>query len=46
MSLIAGDQVVRTRRIGTFEKHIVIRVSADFKAAGGCHDMAVILDEL
>jgi len=46
MPLIASNQVVGTRRIGTFEKHIVIRVSADFKAAGGRYDMAVILDEL
>src|ERR1700691_2179126 len=45
MPLIAGNQVVRARRIGAFEKHIVIGVSADFKAAGGRHGTAVILDE-
>ena len=46
MPLIAGNQVVRARRIGAFEKHIVIGVRRDFKSAGGRHGMAVILDEL
>lgn len=46
MSLIAGNQVVGSRGIGAFDKNIVVRVSADFKAARGRHDMAVILDEL
>jgi hypothetical protein len=43
MPLIATNQVVPARRIGAFEKHTVIRVNADVKAAGGRHDMAVIL---
>ena len=46
MLLITGNQVVSSRGIGAFEKHIVIRVSADFKTAGGLHNMAMILDEL
>jgi hypothetical protein len=46
MPLIACNQVVRARRNGAFEKHIVIGVRRDFKSAGGRHDMAVILDEL
>ena len=46
MPLIAGNQVVSARRIGAFEKHIVIGVTGHFKATGGSHDMAVILDEL
>ena len=46
MPLIAGDQVVGSRGIGAFDKYIVVRVSADFKTAGGRHDVAVILDEL
>src|SRR5580700_3057046 len=46
MPLIASNQVVRACGIGAFEKHIVIRVGADFKASGGRHDMAVVLDEL
>ncbi len=46
MFLIAGYQVISSRGIGAFEKHIVIRVSADFKTAGGRHNMAMISDEL
>jgi hypothetical protein len=46
MLLIAGNQVVRARSIGAFDKHIVVRVAADFKAAGGRHNMAMIFDEL
>jgi hypothetical protein len=46
MLLVAGYQVVRTRGIGAFEKYIVIGIAGDFKAAGRCHDMAVIPDEL
>src|SRR5260370_37135723 len=46
MPLIAGNQVVRARRIGAFEKHIVIRVSADFKAARRADNITVVPDEL
>jgi hypothetical protein len=43
MLLITCNQVIGTRGIGAFDKYIVITVSAYFKAAGGRHDMAVIL---
>ena len=46
MPLIAGNQVVCTRRIGAFEKHIVIRVTGDLKGARRSDNMAVVLDEL
>ena len=46
MPLIAGNQVVRTRRIGAFEKHIVIGVAGDFKAARRTDKITVVLDEL
>jgi hypothetical protein len=44
MLLIAGNQLVRTRRIGAFEKHIIIRVAGDFKAAH-CKPMSAPADE-
>ena len=46
MPLIAGNQVVRARRIGAFEKHIVIGVTGDFKAARRADNIAVVSDEL
>jgi hypothetical protein len=45
MLLISGNQVDRARGVGAFEKDIVVRVSADFKAAGGRDNMAMIFDE-
>jgi hypothetical protein len=44
MLLIAGNQLVRTRHIGAFEKHIVIRVAGDFNAAH-CKPMSAPADE-
>jgi hypothetical protein len=46
MPLIAGNQVVRARRIGAFDKHIVVRVAGDFKAARRTDNITVVLDEL
>src|ERR1035438_3205049 len=46
MPLIAGNQVVSARRIGAFEKHIVIGVTGDFKAARRADNIAVVSDEL
>jgi hypothetical protein len=46
MPLIASDEVIRVGGVGAFEKHIVVRVAADLKAARRGDDMAVVLDEL
>jgi hypothetical protein len=44
--LISRNQIVRTSRIGRFEKHIVIGVAGHFKATGRSDDMAMLLNEL
>src|SRR6266567_6502644 len=46
MLQIAGDQVVRARSIGAFQKSIVVRVRCDLKAPTRSHDITAILDEL
>jgi len=44
--MIAGNEVVRSRGVGAFQKHIVIRVAGDFQASRRLDDMAAVLDEL
>jgi hypothetical protein len=46
MPLIARDQVVRARRIGTFQEDAVIGIACDFQSAVRNHSVAVGLDEL
>jgi hypothetical protein len=41
-----GDQVVGSRRVGAFEKHIVIGIAGDRQAARRPDDVAAIFDEL
>src|ERR1700733_2478723 len=46
MLLIARDQIVRAGNIGTFQKHIVVRVARNFKARRGTPEMTVVFYKL
>ena len=46
MFLIARHQIIRLRGIGTFKKHIVVRVARHFQTARWGDRMAVIPDQL
>jgi hypothetical protein len=46
MPLIAGNEVVGAGGVGTFDKHVVVRVAGHFKAARLGDNMAVVLDKL
>jgi hypothetical protein len=46
MLLIARDQIVRARSVGTFKEHIVVGVACDIQAAARNDGIAVVFDEL
>ena len=46
MFLIAGNEVVRSRGVGAFQKHIVVGIAGDFQAPRRLDHMAMVFDEL
>jgi len=46
MPLIACNEVVGTGFVGTFQKSVVIRITAHIQAVRRGDDMAMVLDEL
>jgi hypothetical protein len=44
--LVAGNQVIGTPGIGTFDEYVVARVGRDLKRAGRFHEISPLLDQI